>query len=65
MKIGNLYINEDKIIAVEIKESMLKITLYRGVVYVRPEGEEKLSGVRFVFKEEFEQLKENIELKYT
>ncbi len=66
MKIGNLYINEDKIIAIETKENMLRITLTKGIIHVSPEGTSKsFTDSHFVSKKEFKQLKENIELRYT
>ena len=68
MKIGSLYINEDKIVTITIQESLLIILLTNQIIKVCPSALAKYSendNYLFVSAKEFKQLKENIELRYT
>ena len=65
MKIGNLYINEDKIVRVVLEPTLVMIYLVNDIIYVRPVGSEEANGTYFIPLKEFNQLKDNIEVKYT
>ena len=65
MEIGNLYINEDKIVRVVLERMLVVIYLVNDIIYVRPLGTEGNTASYFIPVKEFEQLKDDIEAKYT